>query len=220
VRPLALALPLALLALGCERRAHPWDQSRDAGAPSASTLVPPPPLRQADPAPGADAGDAADAAPAEVPDSPTPPVRVGGPWVRCYGGFHPAGDPLKDVTRLSVLCGPENGMKRLSRVTLQGAVREGGPAVTETFEARRGECYRIFAVAEPTVLDLDVVIRSSRGSAVAADHGEDAWPIVQPDRPLCPLENDRYTVEVTAKRGGGRFASEVWVLRTPTAKHP
>jgi hypothetical protein len=133
--------------------------------------------------------------------------------VRCYGGFHPSGEPVKDVTRLSILCGPENGMKRLSQRPLEGSVTAGGPGVSETFEARRGECYRVFAVAEAGVADLDIVVRSSRGAAIAADHGEDAWPIVQPDRPFCALEDDRLTVEVSAKRGSGRFAAEVWVLR-------
>jgi hypothetical protein len=162
-------------------------------------------------------GEAPDAASAEAP---TPPVRVGGPWVRCYGGFHPQGDPVKDVTRLSILCGPENGMKRLSKQPFEGSVTAGGPSASETFEARRGECYRVFAVAEPTVQDLDVIVRSSRGAPLAADHGEDAWPIVQPDRPFCPLEDDRYTVEVSAKRGAGRFAAEVWVLRARGPKSP
>ncbi len=112
-------------------------------------------------------------------------------------------------------------MKRLSTRALEGRVTAGGPAASETFEARRGECYRVFAVAEPAqdggdgIGDLDVVVRSSRGSAIAADHGEDPWPIVQPDRPFCALEDDRYTLEVSAKRGSGKFAAEVWVLRTP-----
>jgi hypothetical protein len=206
---------LALVALGCERRAHPWEQP-DAGADCTSALEPPPAPLVRPVAP--DAGDAADAAVAESAEPPTPPVRVGGPWVRCYGGFHPSGEPLKDVTRLSILCGPENGMRRLWKEALAGSVRERGPAASQSFQARRGECYRVFAVAEPAVLDLDVAVRSSRGAAVAADHGEDAWPIVQPDRPFCPLEDDRYTVEVTAKRGSGRFAAEVWVLRTPGPK--
>jgi hypothetical protein len=78
---------------------------------------------------------------------------------------------------------------------------------------KKGECYRIFAVAEPGVGDLDVVVRSSRGAAIAADHSEDAWPIVQPDRPLCPLEDDAWTVELSARRGKGRVAAEVWALR-------
>ena len=84
-------------------------------------------------------------------------------------------------------------------------------------EAKRGECYRVFAVADATVTDLDVTVHSSRGAPVAADHGEDAWPIVQPDRPFCPLEKDVYTLEIAAHRGHGRFAAEVWVLRTVKA---
>lgn len=201
---------VALQGLGCEHRARPWD-APDAGGPPL-TQAPPPPLFTAahedagEPDLGPDGG-------LLRPDEPALPVRVGGPWVRCYGGFHPSGEPLKDVTRLSLLCGPENGMKRLSREPLAGTVSAGGPSVSETFEAHRGACYRIFAVAEPGVTDLDVVVRSSRGAAIAADHGEDAWPIVQPDRPFCALEDDRYTVEVSARRGSGRFAAEVWALR-------
>ncbi len=222
---LLLVGAIALSGLGCERRAHPWDQP-DAGGPP-PTEAPPPPIVL----PFADAGEAGDGGThADDPEAPALPVRVGGPWVRCYGGFHPTGEPVKDVTRLSLLCGPENGMRRLSTRPLEGRVAAGGPGVSETFEARRGECYRVFAVAEterdggagsdPGVGDLDVVVRSSRGSAIAADHGEDAWPIVQPDRPFCALEDDRYTLEVSAKRGGGRFAAEVWVLRTPGRRRP
>jgi hypothetical protein len=72
-------------------------------------------------------------------------------------------------------------------------------------------------VAEAGVEDLDITVRSSRGAMIAADHGEDRWPIVQPDRPFCPLEDDRYAVEISAHRGRGRFAAEVWVLRSPPA---
>jgi hypothetical protein len=208
-----LAGAVLVLGLGCEHRAHPWDQP-DAGDPRVTVAAPPPIVL-----PFLDAGDG-EAGPAREPDAPAAPVRVGGPWVRCYGGFKPAGDPIKDVTRLSLLCGPENGMKRLSKEPLQGPVSAGGPSVNESFEAKRGECYRIFAVAEPAVADLDVVVRSSRGAAIAADHGEDAWPIVQPDRPVCALEDDRWTYEVSARKGAGRFAAEVWVLRTPGGGGP
>lgn len=206
----------AAAGLGCEHRSHPWDQP-DAAATATSPNAAPPPIGLP-PAITSAAGSASAATAPE--DAPAVPVRVGGPWVRCYGGFHPAGDPVKDVTRLSVLCGPENGMKRLSRAPLEGALTEGGPSVTETFEAHRGECYRVFAVAERSVSDLDVVVRSSRGSAIAADHGEDAWPIVQPDRPFCALEDDRYTLDVSTKHGSGRFAAEVWALRTPAPRRP
>lgn len=149
----------------------------------------------------------------EVPNEAHPPVRVGGPWVRCYGNFRASGEPVKDVTRLSLLCGPENGMRRLSTKTLEGSVAEGAAPVTGAIQAKRGECYRVFAVAEPSVADLDVTVRSSRGATIASDHGEDAWPVVQPDRPFCALEDDTWAIEIGARRGKGRFAYEVWVLR-------
>jgi hypothetical protein len=142
------------------------------------------------------------------------PVRVGGPWVRCYGNFHPSGDPLRDVTRLSLLCGPSNGMKRITEQAMSGSVSEGGAPTTSTLPAKLGECYRVFAVAEPSVADLDVAVQSSRGTLIAADHGEDAWPIVQPDRPFCALEDDTLSIVVSAKKGSGRFAAEVFRLRS------
>lgn len=220
MRPSLLCPALALVALvalacGCQERQHPWDQG-DAAVPQEPTraLSPLVPSGLGAASTGSDGGkdpgsDSDEARP------PTPPVRVGGPWVRCYGNFRAGGEPVKDVTRLALLCGPENGMHRLSTKPFEGSVAEGSPGVTEAFEARRGECYRVFAVAEPEVKDLDVTVRSSRGAAIAADHSEDSWPIVQPDRPFCPLADDRCEVEISAHRGRGRFAAEVWVLRSP-----
>ncbi|MGK4004601.1 hypothetical protein WMF31_18355 [Sorangium sp. So ce1036] len=156
-----------------------------------------------------------DAGALEDPDLPVPPVRVGGPWVRCYGNFRLSGDPRKDVTRLSLLCGPANGMRRLSPEAIEGHVAEGGAIVTEKLQLVRGACYRVFAVGGPGIINLDVAVRSSRGAMVASDGSEDAWPIVQPDRPVCALEDDDgASVEISARRGAGRFAAEVWVLKS------
>lgn len=210
---------LALAVCGCPRRIHPWEL-QDAGpleAPAPSIAAPRQVPFASSAAPVLTTKDAGHSP--EDPDVPVTPVRIGGPWVRCYGGFRPSGEPVKDVTRLGLLCGPENGMRRLSARLIEGSVIADGPGVSEAFEARRGECYRVFAVAEPSVTDLDVTVRSSRRAAVAADHGEDSWPIVQPDRPFCPLEDDRYVVEVTARHGSGRFAAEIWFLGAP-AKPP
>lgn len=211
----------ALLVSACREPPRAWETDLD-GAPPVSPGIAAAryePAADAGPRPAGDASllvAAADGGP-ELDGPPETPVRVGGPWVRCYGNFRPSGEPLKDVTRLSLLCGPQNGMRRMSPKTLEGSVSEGGAPASSTFAAKRGECYRIFAVAEPGVADLDVAVESSRGSAIAADHGEDSWPIVQPDRPFCPLEDDTLTVRISARRGAGRFAAEVWQLRTPSA---
>lgn len=104
-------------------------------------------------------------------------------------------------------------MRRASKDPIEGEVAEGQAPISTTFASKKGSCYRIFAVADPSVADLDVVVRSSRGTAIAADHSEDAWPIVQPDRPFCPLEDDTLTLELAAKRGKGRVVAEVWSLQ-------
>jgi hypothetical protein len=211
--PLGLGLTVAL-ALGCREAPHPWEGAADAGdhALGGSPLAPAPSASA--PAAAADGGAVTEDAGGPDPLAELPnPVRVGGPWVRCYGHFRVSGEPRKDVTRLGLLCGPENGMSRLGAAPFEGSVREGGPPATTTIHVQRGGCYRVFATATPSVADLDVVVRSSRGAAIAADHGEDAWPVVQPDRPFCALEDDDATVEITAKRGAGTFAAEVWHLR-------
>jgi hypothetical protein len=211
--PALVRAGLALAVVACDPEPRPWDHG-DAAAPPA------PVVRGSSPFSGASlAGSAAPASSAAAPkpsaQEPALPVRVGGPWVRCYGQFRPSGEPLADVTRLALLCGPENGMRRVSKQPFEGTVEAGGPPATEQIALERGACYRVFAVAEPSVADLDVAVVSSRGGALAADHGEDRWPIVQPDRPFCMLEDDRATIEVRARKGAGRFASETWVLRTP-----
>lgn len=213
VTHVVFALAAVLLAPACRERPRPWEQLADAGparAPRVDNL--------ADASLLADASAFAEADPGADVDPGLPsPVRVGGPWVRCYGNYRLSGDPLRDVTRLGMLCGPENGMRRMAE-TIQGAVEAGKTHHTSTFEVVSGECYRIFATAEPTITDLDVDVLTRHGARVAGDHGDDGWPIVQPDRPFCPLESDTYTLEVKARRGSGRFAAEIWRLRTPPGK--
>jgi hypothetical protein len=207
------ALLVGALAVGCQERQRPWE-GRQGPATVLSAAPPRPVLPLAESELSAAEGEM-DGGIFIVPAPIPRPVRVGGPWVRCYGNFRLSGEPLKDLTRLTLLCGPENGMWRLSTQPIEGHVAEGQPGVLETLKAVRGECYRLFAVGGPGVLNLDITLRSSRSSTIATDGSEDAWPILQPDRPFCPLENDTITVEISARRGEGRFVAEIWVLRTP-----
>ena len=215
-----VVLVTASVGAACHRSPHPWEGSADAGGHALGAAPIAPASEATAAASGASARDAEEADGGDSAGATPSAVRVGGPWVRCYGNFRVGGEPLKDVTRLAMLCGPENGMTRLSPKPLEGTVSEGGAVVTEAFRVQRGVCYRVFATATPSVKDLDVVVRSSRGAAIAADHGEDAWPIVQPDRPFCALEDDNVTIEVSARRGEGRFAAEIWQLRSAPALAP
>jgi hypothetical protein len=202
--PGALLVVLALS--GCEDRARPWSGDPDGGVVDESEpFLPRDPDAPLYPDAG---GEPADAAPVAEPLGAS---RAGGLWVSCYRGFAPEGHPLGDVTRLGLLCGPANGM-RMQGDTGQGEVGEGRPPSAHPMKAKKGSCYRIFAVAEASVRDLDVTVRSSRQSRLTTDDSDDHWPILEPERPFCTFADDAFTVDVTAGAGSGRYALQIWEL--------
>lgn len=136
---------------------------------------------------------------------------VGGPWVRCYAHFRPTSTPVRDVTRLGMLCGPQNGMKQLG-ATIEGETVEERPAKTHAITLERGQCVRLFAVADEGVKDLAVRLLGPKGERLGGDHVNDRWPIVDADRAVCVFEAGTYTAEVEARRGKGKYALQVWLL--------
>lgn len=233
---IAFGMAVAVSAAGCEERARPWG-----GEGPPVVLAPPHPGAQGadagDGEAGADEADAGAAGQGSARDGDAGTdadggagvniglaaaedamgdeglrVTPGGPWVRCHEGLTLSGDPLKDVTRLGLLCGPSNGMRRKTRQAIVGVIAESEPPVTAAVRVARGACYRAFAVADAQVGELEVTFRSSHDVTIARDHGAGRLAIVQPDRPFCSLTDDVLTLEVKARRGGGRFAAEVWSL--------
>lgn len=201
------ALLLLVALLGCEEEApRPWQKP-----PDRSVIDESKPFLPDQPDAALPLGTALGSA--EGGDDVDPPKvsRVGGMWVSCYGRFHTSGKPTADVTRLAMVCGPENGMTRASEL-LRGSIIEDGTASTHPFEAKRGECYRVFSVGGGDIGDLDVTVKSSRGSRLAADDTQDNWPIVEPDRPFCTFDDDTFVIEVTSEKGSGPYALEVWKL--------
>ena len=134
---------------------------------------------------------------------------VGGRWVSCYANYRPTSSPERDLARLAGACGRQNGMV------------EVGPAVTgeaadtaedHRLDARAGDCFRIYAVADAFVADLGIEVINPRGKAVTYDRNGDRWPILNPDGPFCLFETGTYTVRVRALQGKGRYAMQVWRL--------
>ena len=147
---------------------------------------------------------------AGAPDGRAAPV--GGNWLRCYASFAPRTDPELDVMRLGLLCGPSNGMRKLTDAR-ESKLRDGGAAREHRFAAQAGDCYRIFAVGEPSVEDLDVEVFNPKGARIAWDTSDDRWPVVAPDGPFCVFSEGEHRAVVRAQRGAGRYAVEIWRLR-------
>jgi hypothetical protein len=136
--------------------------------------------------------------------------RAATPWSKCYESFTPSGDPVDDVRRIGLLCGPSNGQKPLSEI--RSAPQSENEAVDRyTFTAGgEGKCYRVFGVGDTGVRDLDLQVVGPGGELVAADVAKDAWPVLPPRGPLCLKDRGVYTLEVSVYRGSGKYAVQVW----------
>jgi hypothetical protein len=194
-----------LTALACQsRRVDPGPSASASALPGVATppvpSVPPSasgPLATP-PGPSSDAGGRA--------------APVGGNWLKCYANFQPRTQPELEVMRLGLMCGPSNGMRKVTDGR-EAEVTDAGAGREHRWRAQAGDCYRIFAVGEPSVQDLDVEVFDPRGARIAWDAGDDRWPIVKPDGPFCVFEDGEYRAVVRAQRGAGRYAVEIWRLR-------
>jgi hypothetical protein len=116
----------------------------------------------------------------------------------------------QDLDRLTRSCGTIGGMHPLTRM-LEAHQSESDPADRYALNvAKAGSCYRIYAVAESGVKDLDVMLRAPNGDDVAGDLTEDAWPIVPPENAVCVDKPGVYLIEVSVYRGAGKYAVQVW----------
>jgi hypothetical protein len=130
-------------------------------------------------------------------------------WAGCYKDFQPTADPVSDLDRLGFTCGAPRGYQAVAPVHV-GSQKAEDPAERLVFRAHKGRCYRLFAVGDSTVRDLDVAILAPDGRLVAADLSKDAWSVVPPRGPWCPDEEGPFAVDVSVADGQGTFALGVW----------
>jgi hypothetical protein len=102
-------------------------------------------------------------------------------------------------------------MRKVAAV--ESEVTEGQAGREHRWQARSGDCYRIFVVAHPAVEDVDVEVFDPQHRKVAFDTTDDRWPIVKPDGPFCVFDSGDYRAVVRSQRGSGRYAIEIWRLR-------
>jgi hypothetical protein len=142
-------------------------------------------------------------------------LESGGIFSDCYKGLHATGEPEKDVTRLGLVCGPVEGMRRAIDTPFEGAISAGGAELDFPIALSKGACYRVFVAADSESLTLDVSIVSGHGIPVATASSRSGLAIIAPDRPFCALGTDEATVRVGATQGSGRFALDIWAIAAP-----
>jgi hypothetical protein len=145
-----------------------------------------------------------------------------GNWTRCYEHFEPRSEIGLDVMRLALLCGPSNGMRKfisIDRTELNALQRN-----EHAFSAVAGDCFRVFAVANTAVRDLDVQIVDSLSRTLAGDDGDSRWLVLNEQAPFCVAQAGEYRALVSAepsdrdergldRAGRASYALAIWRLR-------
>jgi hypothetical protein len=151
---------------------------------------------------------AAGCLPAEEPHVPL--SRTGNQWADCYRRFQPGISPAADIEALGSACAAPAGMQPVTPIHTGEARRAGDAPERFVFRARRGRCYRAFAVADPGVEDLDVTLRDEQGDVVAGDVSRDRWPVVPPRGPACADRDGTFSIAVSVARGRGAWHLQIW----------
>ena len=137
-----------------------------------------------------------------TPDSRPPPA------VACYAGFSPSSSPRIDVSRLGVVCGPPSGLVKLAWTG--GVLDETGRAPKLRWDAERGDCFRLFAVAGQPVEDLQVEVRGTAGLEGALANETRRWAVVGEHGLFCAERAGHYQAVFGTHEGTGELAAAVW----------
>ncbi|MEZ4298257.1 MAG: hypothetical protein R3B70_25110 [Polyangiaceae bacterium] len=136
--------------------------------------------------------------------------RFGDPfWSACYKDFRPTEGPSADLQRLALSCAAPRGLRATS--PLHNATQKAEDRAERlVLRVRKGRCYRLFAVADAGIRDLDVSVLAPDGRLVAADVSKDPWSVVPPRGPWCPDEEGPFAVDVSVADGEGSYVVGLW----------
>ncbi len=182
--------------------------------------VPPPPAPPTLPAFDAGATDGAIGSAAGDPGgttTPTPPAgskkitkKRDAAWGACHAAFKPkTKDVVAEVQKLAKGCEAATKMKPTG-APVKANQSEKNPHQEYKLKAAAGKCYRVYAESEPTIKDLDILVKDSAGEVGAEDSTEDSSPVLVEDGAFCFKDADDAVVIVSVGEGKGNYALQIW----------
>ncbi len=128
----------------------------------------------------------------------------------CYKTVGFSGQHDRDYTALIEKCGTPTGM--LEYVKPQtGKLHSVKDAVDSfTVPMDKGSCYRLFAVGDQTIHDIDIVILRN-GAILGSGAMTQPVEIIQGSAPFCPVDDGKYSFDVKVKgEGKGAYTFGIW----------
>lgn len=111
---------------------------------------------------------------------------------------------------MGMLCGPYHGLRKLGE-PVTGTLRVGETR-RHTFEAKRGQCFRIFAVGERKLSRIALRASGPSSARLAETVSERSWAALGKDGAFCVDQAGAVSAELEAIEGQGAFAMQVWML--------
>ncbi len=147
------------------------------------------------------------------PNTPTAPPVAGNPNrytnTSCFVGITRTWDPVVDLRAVTDRCGAPLGLTPIGEPIVAN-LAQGQPMHKYGATLEAGNCYRIFAISDHNIQDLDTGLKAPDGSWVTKDILEDNFPILNGEGPFCVQQSGQYQLLVAVPKGSGQYAVQMW----------
>jgi hypothetical protein len=138
-----------------------------------------------------------------------PGAFSGGVWLTCSEHFTPGESARTDATRLALSCGPSTGLLRFAKTA--GTLDDTKEPVLFRWEAKKRDCFRVFAAAAAPIEDLEIEIIGPHGARVALANRNERWEAAPEEGPACAERDGTFEVRFGTHAGRGDFFA--WIYR-------
>jgi hypothetical protein len=158
----------------------------------------------------ASAGGSALLTPAGTAGSTKAERRTSASWAPCHQSYKvdTSADLATSVDQMAKGCADTTRMHLVD--SFKGSQGAANAPQAFHFKADANHCYRAYAVAAPTITDLDLLMKDGTGALAGEDSTDDPTPVVLEDGAVCWKSADDATVVVSIGAGNGAYAVEVW----------
>lgn len=146
---------------------------------------------------------------------PAPPATTsmnhgGEVWSSCHHGFQTSNQPQKDITRLSFLCAPYQGMRRLGPAFFSNLIE--GQEVSFERLLQASQVARVFVVSSDDINSFVVHVIDPSGKEIARSHSNAKFAIVHANGAFDIEDTGQHRIRIVGGQGKGTVAAEVWTL--------
>ena len=147
--------------------------------------------------------------PTSKPGPAPTPTTVPKPEGKCVQLVKRTGDLSADISAVGDACGTKFGLVAVASPYSRHLSQDQGWQKQFELELDVG-CYRLFAVGDSGIQDLDTGIKDTAGTVIAEDSSSGPMPVLNPDGPFCIQRAQKVVLYARVGKGAGTYAMWLW----------